>query len=227
MSYGIEIKSGLNTLQIASDRGISGFKVSDSGSGTTIPGTTAGNFSDPRLILVKVTPSAGTKKEIYINKNVGNWAIVDEFGDPLIADYVIIETFKDVAEPTGSAYGIQIRNSNNQVAFDTRITGSDGVTLTSAADYSSFSGDWKIDPVITTNLSNYVSIDTSLFTEGNLECGFVFANNYVSGSTTYNGIYYTGKLIIQINVGGPVPSETIYSSIGNLSQIFTAVIGSV
>jgi len=225
MTYGIEIKGGGDVLQIASNRIMSGFKISSLGAGSTIPGTTA-NVFEPKLILVKPsTPASGAKQEVYIDKRTTEWSVVDQTGASISVNYVIIESFKNSNNtPTTGTYGIQIFDSSGDLAFDSAAVGTDGVTLTSTADAASYSGDYLVDPAIITDLTQYVLIDSSFYTRsGNSgsEMGFIYANNYTIGSNTRNGIYFTGKFYFQI-------FEQLGSSyLPNPSQILTAKIGSV
>jgi len=222
MTYGIEINGGGNVLQIGSNRVMSGFKISSLGAGSTIPGTTANNFS-PKIILVKPsTPASGAKQEVYINKQTTPWSVVNENGTSITISYAIIESFKDSNNtPTTGTYGIQIFDANGDIAFDSGAVGTDGITLTSSAEAGAFSGDYLINGPLVTDLSQYVSIETSFFSDNNFEYGFVYANNYTIGSNTRNGIYYTGRFFFDI-------FGQLYSSyLTNMGQIYTAKVGSV
>lgn len=222
MTYGIEINGGGNVLQIASNRVMSGFNITSLGAGSTIPGTVGSSFS-PKIILVKPsTPSSGSKQEVYLNKQTTPWSVVNENGTSITVNYAIVESFKDSNNtPTTGTYGIQIFDANGDIAFDSGAVGTDGITLTSSAEANVFSGDYLIDDPLVTDLSQYVSIETSFFLNDNFELGFVYANNYTVGSNTRNGIYYTGRFFFDI-FGQP------YSSyLTNMGQIYTAKVGSV
>lgn len=222
MAYGIELNGGGNVFQIGSTRVMSGFKVVSSGSASTIPGTTANTFSADFILIRPSTPASGSKQEVYIKKNTTPWSVVDQTDSALTVDYVIIRSFKDAGNtPSTSGYGIQVFDANGDIAFDSGLIGTDGVTLTSTAEAGTLSGNFLIDTALTTNLSQYVSIETSFFVYNNTEFGFLYANNYTVGSNTRNGIYYTGKFYIDIF------GEHYSSYLTNMSQIFTATIGSV
>jgi hypothetical protein len=228
MAYGIQIFNGSDVLQIDSDRKMSGLNVVNSSlfagqsAGSTIPGTTVG-FS-PNLILINYsgTLSPGSAQYVFINKNTDDWSVVDLNGNPVNVDWAILEPFSRQT-PSSSGYGIQIWNSSGELAFDSGLINNGGFTFKNYALPLTFSGNPAQDSgPLTTNLSEFVSVETSNYVPDNIRMGFLFANQYVIGGTAQTGIFFVGEFSIDfLGTGGQ------WSALGNISQIFSGTIGSV
>jgi hypothetical protein len=112
MTYGIVANSSNNTLQIDSDRPFSYLKVTQKSTGTSV---TVSDITD----LVFIKPSSSS---------TAIWGM-DSTGYPTYsiyanttntsADYLVLRPAKVTSPSTG--YGLQLYNSDNQLAFDSGI----------------------------------------------------------------------------------------------------------
>lgn len=227
MSYGIQIVNGSSALQLDSNTKMSGFNVVNSSSfagqspSSTIPGTTSGFL--PILVLVNYagTLSPGTAQYVFINKNTSPWSVVDLNGNPVTVEWAILKPFKEET-PSTSGYGIQIFNSLGQLAFDSTFVNNAGFTFKNYALPYTFSGDPAQDSgPLTTDLNEFVSVETSTYVYNNVRLGFLFANQYVIGGTAQTGIFFTGEF--RLDLGSTIQ----WVAIDNLSQIFSGTIGSI
>lgn len=220
MSYGIEITSGIGSLQISSSRPMSGFKVVDSGTSSQIPGVTG--YTPDTNVLIRYQPPENEGQFIFINKLANPWQVIDGTNSPIAVDWVKIEPFSVGGTASTSGYGLQVFNINNDLVYDSVNAGNQGISLKEYALEREFSGDFTSDlGPITTDLSEYVSVATIFYTSGATEYGFYFANNATYLTQQYTGIYYSGVFYV----------DTVYGSFSayleNLSEIFTASIGSI
>ena len=214
MGYGISIEGGVGNFQINSDTSNIGFKVVASGTSSDLPGTTAGIGGD-KLFAIQYTPPSGTVKNLFVNKELTPWRVVDENGNPFSVNWVELELFP--ATPVASGYGIQIFNKDGDLTFDSSNILNQGATFKEFANAFTISGNpGAADGPLTPNLSEYGTINHTLYI-ANIYVGYQFANNFFSR----HGIYYLGY--VEIDVFG----ATTTSYINNLSDLFAIEIGSV
>lgn len=214
MAYGISIEGGVGNFQINSDTSNIGFKVVNSGTSSDLPGTSAGLGGD-KLFAIRYTPSSGTVKNLFVNKQLTPWRVVEENGTFFSVDWVELELFP--ATPVASGYGIQIFNKDGDLTFDSQNILNQGATFKEFATPGSVSGDpAQADGPLTPNLSEYGTIQHS-FIGSDTYSGYQFANNFFSR----HGIYHLSYFILDI-FGQPAASY-----LPNLSDLFAIEIGSV
>lgn len=214
MAYGISIEGGIGNFQINSDTSNIGFKVVNSGTSSDLPGTSAGLGGD-KVFAIQYTPPSETVKNLFVNKQLTPWRVVEENGTFFSVDWVELELFP--ATPVASGYGIQIFNKDGDLTFDSQNILNQGATFKEFATAASMSGDpAQADGPLTPNLSEYGTIQHS-FIAGNTYSGYRFANNFFSQHGIYNLSY------IEIDVFG----SNVASYLPNLSDLFAIEIGSV
>jgi hypothetical protein len=214
MGYGISIEGGVGNFQINSDTSNIGFRVVASGTSSDLPGTTAGLGGD-KLFAIRYTPPSGTVKNLFVNKQVTPWTIVDENVTAVAVEWIELDLFP--ATPIASGYGIQIFNKDGDLAFDSQNILNNGATFKEFANAFTVSGDpSQAAGPLTPNLSEYATIAHS-FIGSDTYSGYRFANNFFS----QHGIYNLSYIIIDV-FGSPA-----ISYLPNLSDLFAIQTGSV
>lgn len=168
MSHGIQIFNARGGVQFDSEKNRETYIVTSTGSGTSVPFTD----TEDKILFVKGTDpdllywgNAHDDGNFYFHawdvENAGTETVTEDFtslssGDVTMS-YFIAEKSNSVTIPPGETHGIQIKNPNGDVQFDTRtMIGSFNFTLTSAyrggpygikliddiTNYVSFSGGW-------------------------------------------------------------------------------------
>lgn len=214
MAYGISIEGGIGNFQINSDTSNIGFKVVNSGTSSDLPGTSAGLGGD-KLFGIRYTPPSGTVKNLFVNKQLTPWRVVEENGTFFSVDWVELELFPST--PVASSYGIQIFNKDGDLTFDSQNILNQGATFKEFIETDTVSGNpAQADGPLTPNLSEYGTINHALYI-GNVYVGYQFANNFFNRQ----GIYFLGY--VEIDLGSTITT----SYLPNLSDLFAIEIGSV
>lgn len=215
MTYGISIQGGIGNFQINSDTSNIGFKVVNSGTSSDLPLTSAGLGGD-KLFAIRYTPPSGTVKNLFVNKQLTPWRVVEENGTFFSVDWVELELFP--ATPVASGYGIQMFNKDRDLTFDSQNILNQGATFKEFALAGSVSGDPSAaDEPLTPDLNEYATIQHSFIQSGQSYSGYRFANNFFS----QHGIYNLSYILIDV-FGSPVTSY-----LPNFSDLFAIEIGSV
>lgn len=163
MGYGISMNSGFNTIQIDSDSPLSYLKVSARNTGTTVSGVSA-----DKLVCIRPPYPSGNDANLgYGAYRTGTGPFTYTFyknGQTVAStvDYVILEPVKLATATTG--YGIQVYNSESELAFDSGIFLSGGVAenvvdmVTVLPPGTSLYGNYLFNASIIYTGSNYLEI---------------------------------------------------------------------
>ena len=222
MTYGIEIKSGNNTVQIDSSTTGTGLIVVDSGTSTSTPSRV--NL-DHDFVFIKPTATSGNNY-VSVTRGTPNSngdyfvSFLNLSGNSVNCDFIIAKA-ASVQVQSSSGYGIQIFNSDGDLAFDSGLfTGDGGFGVTDFLDSFTATGNYDI---MSTDVSSFGSVNFMVQNSA-LDAGLIFVNDHSSHTSTNvnsNGIYYFGTFTINFGYGNQVNPLT------NLSAIFIADTGSV
>ena len=220
MSYGIEINTANGNTQIDSNTNGKGLIVTDSGTSSETP------LIDLNEVLVFIKPSGtgnravtairttadsnGNQKLQFKNHNYGS----------INCDFIIAKV-SNVQTESSSGYGVQIFNTEGDLAFDSGLyTGDGGFGITDFVQAYEGSGQ---NSLISTSTDNYVLANSLIWVtqQGPLQ-GFNYVTSHTSVSyASQNGIYFFGAFKF-----GTAPNFQ-YQTIPNLGAIFIAETGSV
>lgn len=201
MSYGIKVSTSNGVLQLDSTNAerFAHVKSSDS-SGTSFTLTTGD------LVFIKFgQPSSGDAKFYYLYNTTGNTYVVREFSAGSTAqtiDYVIVGTQVSTGLPSNALdYGFQMRNSNNEISFDSRKFVSNinfeatayiqpnALRGYGASNYDT--GGNPSDAQISSNFNSYVHFNWSYWSGSFLKVrGIEVANSYTTNNVSYTGVFY-------------------------------------
>jgi len=223
MTYGIQIDTGNGNVQIDSNTNGKGLIVVDSGTASTLP--SALNLDDVfvfarptatvgqnYLAVERGTPNSNGEQTISFKKSDGT---------ALNVDYIITKvSTAQTASTTG--YGVQIFNSDGDLAFDSGLyTGDGGFGVTDFLGSRQGSGQYDLISTADRNYALINSTNHELETEVGLHLFFVFVST-TNASYSQKGIYFAGRFQFQ-----PLGSPIQYQAIPNLGAILIAEAGSV
>lgn len=228
MTYGVLFKNANSNVQIDSDSTGTGLVVVDSGTGTSL-----GQSVDLANKLVFARPTS-TEVPTYFFAKLGTVAsngtqtvqFVDDAGNAVTANWIIAEVASELTA-SSSGYGLQIFNSNGDLAFEsTAYNGDGGLNITDYLAAGDGSGDFDL---IDTDTSKYAMMNTSSWFS-NFRQGYFYGNPNNSGT----GIYFEGVFIFQGGGGfeddfdeSGGSGSISESSIQNLGALLLAEGGSV
>lgn len=203
MTYGLRVTTGsANTiLQIDSDTVMKDYvAVAGSSSSTTVPAT----FNTVQdLLFVNTSVSSGQCKTLYLVNDSGTYKFIGQTNPSntsvntgmayVSAAYILLKPIATLSSPSGT-YGLQVYNSGNQLAFDSRYyTVGFNTALVDYHTSLSRSGNPAADDPLTSDFTLYPVLDTlssSPISPLNpvWKTGYLFANNH----TTYGtGIFWS------------------------------------
>lgn len=122
MSYGIRIDSAFNTLQLDTSAPLSYLKVTSSGTAASII-----NVSAQSIVAIKVKSTATPTELGYAygayttGTNPYTYTFSNSQGASTLVDYIVLEPTNSAAPSTAYPYGIQVFNSEGELAFDTGV----------------------------------------------------------------------------------------------------------
>jgi len=189
MAYGMRINGFSNTLQIDGDTPYLSY-VAIQGSGTSIQQT------EDDVLFVQYPTSTGSNVYFYTSwtgeQEIGGVTYYTKSfyagGTNVTANYVLLRPSNLATLDTSQTYGIQIKSSDGNIAFDSRAIANTGFTVTSAYDTDTFPGNSApgAGTPITLDLNDYVSMEHSWGSPVRIR--IVNAVNY--GGTVYTGIWH-------------------------------------
>lgn len=217
MSYGIEILSGNGNLQINSDYTDSGFIVIDKFSSTST--ITYDRSKD----LVFARPASGGGNVSAGLSNTSSTGVVTRTFQDTSGNSVNMEVIKGrfASEFTASSsgYGLQIFNSDGDVAFDSkRFTGDGGFNITEYIPTFEENGYGSVTDPMTTDARKYVNMDTTVI--DNSGDGFYIYYSWRDAGSN-EGITYVAYFNLTFEFG------TVSSFLQNYNPILIGEGGSV
>ena len=222
MTYGIQIDSGNGNTQIDSNTNAKGLIVIDSGTATVTPRRI--NLNEELVFARPSTSSGNNYLAIERGSADANGERFLSFkrsdGTALNTDFIIAKV-SNQQTASSSGYGVQVYNSEGDLAFDSGLfTGDGGFGVTDFLEAYSGSGQYDL---ISTEERNYVLVNSTnheLETDVGINLAFYFVNAHTSATyASQNGIYFRGLF----QFGNPIQ----YQAIPNLGAIFIAEAGSV
>lgn len=243
MSYGLKVFTGSSAtiVQIDSSTVIRNYApvVNDGGTPADYISNTEFSYNPDRdVTMINLSVSSGDYKTVwaYVNGTYdSNGNLISETdtlrfegrtnsqslaGSSQNTNYYAFKNIQDSGTLSGN-YGLQVYNSNNQLAFDSRqYTADSTISILDYKPSGTYTGGPFYDTPITTNLSYYVSIDrcyakSNIFTQPFFMQGYLFANQYThtysGGTQTWNGIYHFG--LVQSFFSGGTSYATNYNGI--------------
>ena len=211
MTYGILIKNSSGDVQIDTNTPGRGIIVRDSGTTSSTNRTISLVTNEKQLIFARPTNTSTGSEEIAFNY-FGNDAFVDQSGNATYCDYVI-GVWADTVQGTPSGdYGIQLYNSDGELAFDSRLfNGNGGFGITSFIQPGVAPASAPFNSPISTDRTKYYLMNhTSRFAGiGNTVTyfGYLFQNQ--SSQSVSRGVHWIGKQEIEGFGGTP---QTSYST---------------
>lgn len=227
MAYGLSFETANGHAQIDSETTNTGLIVLASAASAT------GVTFDPSKEMLFARPSNAsyTTETIAIEATggqgygaSGTYNFVDTEGDPVTVKYIKAKWSNQLTAST-SSYGVQVYNSDGDLAYDSGLYTGDGgvgiVTLNTAGTLSGYGLSGGANSRLTTDTPNtkYASMNGSFSDGGQTFFGYEFKRN--TGSTTDHGIYWACHIYLNIYGG----SQTI--TIANFTPKFSAEGGSV
>ncbi len=203
MSYGIEIKNANDNVVIDSETSNTGFVIIDAGTSNSItsinleeeflfvkPNATSGNYN---IALHRTSGNFGENQAITFRENSGSAISCD----------CVRGKFANTLTVSSGGYGLQIFNSEGDLAFDSGLYGGDGgFGITNYFPNQSMNGAHNL---MDTDTSKYVLGNTLFGTSAN--SGFWIGVHYINSHTTTtqasaNGIYFNGYFTFSFMGGG-------------------------
>lgn len=224
MSYGILINNANNNVQIDSTTTARGVIVTDTGTGNNA------GYVDIKKELIFAKPNSGSGNQ-HIGARLGavqsNGTQYMEFrndnGNTVSCDFIKCVVSDELTQ-SSSGYGVQIFNSDGDLAYDTgQYTGDGGIGITDFAAAFSLDGDYEQFDTDTSKFGfmNNTYQNTDFF------IGYFYVNN-ASGTNKVatNGLYYHGLLRFSLGYFGGQENFTEIN-VTNLGALFLAEGGSV
>ena len=208
MTYGILIKNLNGDVQIDTDTPGKGIIVRDSGTTSSSNRTLSFVANEKRLIFARPTNRTTGSEEIAWNP-LGSDAFVDQAGNVTYCDY-IVGIWADTVQGTPSGdYGLQLYNSDGELAFDSRLfNGNGGFGITSFIQPGTAPAAAPFNSPISTDRNKYYLMNHTFRSEfaGNITYfGYLFQNQSGSAST---GVHWIGRQDIGGFGGGSVTNYT-------------------
>lgn len=193
MTYGILIKNSSGDVQIDTNTPGKGIIVRDSGTTSSSNRTLSFVANEKRLIFARPTNRTTGSEEIAWNP-LGNDAFVDQSGNATYCDY-IVGIWADTVQGTPSGdYGLQLYNSDGELAFDSRLfNGNGGFGITSFIQPGTAPAAAPFNSPISTDRNKYYLMNhtfRSAFAGNITYFGYLFQNQSGSAST---GVHWIGR----------------------------------
>lgn len=216
MTYGIEILSGNGSLQLNSDYPDSGFIVIDKFSSTSTI-----TYDRSKDLVFARPASGGGNVFVGLSNTTATGSVTRTFQDTS-GTSVNMEVIKGrfCSELTASSgYGLQIFNSDGDLAFDSgQFTGDGGFNLTEYIPALELNGQINLSNPITTDGRKFVNMDTTDI--DNSGDGFYVLYSFRDAGTS-EGIFFESYFNVTFEGG------TIASFISNFNPILIGEGGSV
>ena len=205
MGYGLYVETFNGNLIIDSDRsGDSGLQIVAAGASSSPFASYTPPSGTTSLVFANVSVSSGTYKFIQLKNNV----FLDQSNNTISVNWVICQRSQDVTATSGT-YGLQVKNADNDIYFDSRqSTGNGGFTLVGYFPYAGILGNYYAvnnyyDGYIyaangysynriTSNLNHYVAMTSTGTWNTNAFNGIIAFNNF-NITTGTNTSIFTGS----------------------------------
>ena len=210
MTYGLLIKNDNGDVQIDTNTPGKGIIVRASGTTSSSNRTIPLVANEKRLVFARPTNRTTGSEEIAWNP-LGNDAFVDQSGNATYADYVV-GVWADTVQGTPSGdYGLQLYNSDGELAFDSRLfNGNGGFGITDFIQPGTAPASAPFNSPISSDRNKYYLMNHTSYTSfgGNTTYfGYIFQNG--SGSISI-GVHWIGRQDIA-GFGG-LPPQTNYAT---------------
>ena len=216
MGYGIEILTGNGNLQINSDYTDSGFIVIDKFSSTTTI-----NYDRSKDLIFARPASGGGNVTVGLSTTTATGVVTRTFQDTS-GSSVNMEVIKGrfCSELTASTgYGLQVFNSDGDLAFDSgNFTGDGGFNLTDYIPTFQENGQVSLGDPMTTDGRKFVNMDTTFI--DNSGDGFYIQYIFRDAGTS-EGIFFESYFNVTFEFG------TVASFLSNYNPILIGEGGSV
>jgi len=204
MSYGIEILSGNGSLQLNSDYPDSGFIVIDKFSSTSTI-----TYDRSKDLVFARPASGGGNVFVGLSNTTATGSVTRTFQDTS-GNSVNMEVIKGrfCSELTASSgYGLQIFNSDGDLAFDSgKFTGDGGFNITEYIPPLQVNGQIDLSNPITTDGRKFVNMDTTDI--DNSGDGFYVLYSFRDAGTS-EGIFF--NCFFNLTFEGGVISSFVYN----------------
>ena len=209
MTYGILIKNSSGDVQIDTNTPGKGIIVRDSGTTSSTNRTISLVTNEKQLVFVRPTNRTTGSEEIAWDR-FGNDSFVAEDGSATYVDY-IIGVWADTVQGTPSGdYGLQLYNSDGELAFDSRLfNGNGGFGITNFIQPGTAPTTAPFNSPISTDRDKYYLVNHTArfagFGNALTYFGYIFSNTN-SGSQS-QGVHWIGKQVVE-GFGGPGSTPT-------------------
>ena len=139
MGYGLYVETFNGNLIIDSDRsGDSGLQIVAAGTSSSPFASYTPPSGTTSLVFANVSVSSGTYKFIQLKNNV----FLDQNNNSISVNWVIVQRARDITATSGT-YGLQVKNADNDIYFDSRqSTGNGGFSLVGYFPYGGIIGNY-------------------------------------------------------------------------------------
>lgn len=228
MGYGISFETANGNVQIDSDTTNTGIIVIDSAASAT-----SVTFN-PSEVLLFAKPASTSYTNIKVGLRTpsgygynaaGTYTFEDPAGNSVAMEYVLAKWSNEQTAST-SDYGVQVYNSDGDLAFDSGLyTGDGGIGIISFSGQQDLSGEGSASTTsrMTTDVSKY-SVMNGTFATGNNNSFFGIEFNNSSSTGQGVGIYWLSFINL---VGGFFGGGSGIHYIPNFTPRFIAEGGSV
>jgi hypothetical protein len=205
MGHGLYVETFNGNLIIDSDRaGDSGFQIVKAGTSSSPYASYTPPSGTLSIVFANVSVSSGAYQFIQLKNNV----FLDQSNNTISVNWVICQRSQDVTATSGT-YGLQVKNADNDIYFDSRqSTGNGGFTLVGYFPYAGILGNYYAvnnyyDGYIyaangysynriTSNLNHYVAMTSTGTWNTNAFNGIIAFNNF-NITTGTNTSIFTGS----------------------------------
>ena len=217
MTYGIKILSGNGNLQLNSDYTDSGFIITDKFSSTSTI-----TYDRSKDLVFARPASGGGNVFVGLSVTSATGSVTRTFQDTSgnsVNMEVIKGRFCTELTASTSGYGLQVFNSDNELAFDsTQYTGDGGFSVTDYVPPLQVNGQINLSDPITTDGRKFANMDTTVI--DNSGDGFYVLYSFRDAGTS-EGIFFS--CFFNLTFEGGVVS----SFISNFNPIILGEGGSV
>ena len=160
MAFGIRLETDSGRVQIDSDTPGSGILVTNSGTGTSVPITPNTN----ELRFARPSNRTVTSEIAFRLLSSTGLSLVDSTGATVTCDWVTGVWANSTTVATTGDYGIQVNNSDGDLAFDSRAyNGNGGFGITNFVDNNMITAAANNDPNNGINLNTRISNDINAY----------------------------------------------------------------
>ena len=223
MAYGMRFEDGNGAVQIDSDSTNSGLLVIDSGSGSTLTNVNLENewiFARPTSSLSNIDISMeNTTGNTWRFRNYSETASVTN----LTVSWIRARWANSYTTP-GTGYGIQVYNSDGELAFDsTRYNQDGGLGITEHRPTNRRGGGTPTTALaglpVSTDATQYAYMNDAIR-------DFTDTGNYVLRAWRFQqtgnnaGIYWVGRAAFTFNIGMGLPPAQTFENYGSPEAFF-------